>query len=215
MIQVDVEQGSAEWLALRRGCITGTKAASLKTDKTRATLAKNLLVERLAVETIGQPQTPEMLRGIELEASAVARYELFVSEPVSLLGFAWHDAYEGFCGVSVDRLVGDSGLLEIKCPSSTVHMDYMLSDGPPKDYWFQMQMQMWVTGREWCDWMTFDDRLRTSVQCRIVRVLPSEKAYALFDEHVPKLMEHVYFLESLLLKRETEIETLPPEIDYA
>ena len=158
MIIVDVEQRSPEWLALRRGVITASAADRLLTPAKLREYALELAAEALVSEMPSQPITAPMQWGIDHEDAARLRYAFECDVHVTQIGFAWHDEWEGYVGCSPDGLVGDDGLVEIKCPSSKRHLEYLTSCECPKDYLPQVQFQLWVTGRAWCDFVSYDPR---------------------------------------------------------
>lgn len=157
MIIIDVEQRSPEWLALRRGAITASAADRLATPAKLREYALELAAERLVRAMPEQRVTEAMQWGIDHEDEARMRYAFEVAH-VEVIGFAWHDDHQGWAGCSPDGLVGDRGLVEIKCPTSKRHLEY-LSDGVvPKDYLAQLDFQLWVSGRDWCDFVSYDPR---------------------------------------------------------
>ncbi len=158
MIVVNVEQRSPEWLALRRGVITASAADRLLTPAKLREYALELAAEALVAETPAQPVTAPMQWGLDHEDAARLRYAFEAGVHVTQIGFAWHDDFEGFVGCSPDGLVADDGLVEIKCPSSKRHLEYLTSGECPKDYLPQVQFQLWVTGRAWCDFVSYDPR---------------------------------------------------------
>jgi putative phage-type endonuclease len=161
MIIVDVEQRSPQWLALRRGAITASKADRLLTPAKVRELALELATERLVRELPEQPITAAMQRGIDLEDTARLRHAFEVGAHVETVGFVWHTDLEGWVGCSPDGLVGDDGLVEIKCPSSKRHLETLTSREMGAEYRAQMQMQMWICKRAWCDFVSYDDRFDT------------------------------------------------------
>jgi hypothetical protein len=110
---------------------------------------------------------------------------------VDQVAFVDHPTIAGF-GCSPDGLVGDSGLIEIKCPNSATHWSYIKSNEPPNKYFIQMQAQMAVTGAKWCDFVSFDPRMPERSQLLIV--------------HVPRDAEFILFME-------TEIKQFLSEVD--
>ncbi len=173
MILVDVEQRSPEWLALRRGVISASAADRLLTPAKLRDYALELAAEALVREMPSQVVTDAMWWGINHEAEARLHYAFASGQHVTEVGFAWHDDWEGFAGCSPDGLVGEDGLVEIKCPTSKRHLEYVIHGGVPAHYVAQLQFQMWVTGRRWCDFVIYDPRFaHGSFFC--VRVRPDE-----------------------------------------
>ena len=168
-------QGSQEWLEARAGSIGASQIhemlAKTKTGwgATRANLMARLIVEKLT----GQPgetfSTPAMRHGTETEPQARAAYAFLTDADVEETGLVRHPEIPG-THASPDGLVGDNGLLEIKCPQTAQHLDTLLSETIPQKYILQVQWQMACTGRAWCDFMSFDPRLPAELQAWIKRV---------------------------------------------
>ncbi len=159
----DVEQGSEEWFAARVGIPTASKFDKILTPTGKAsTQADGYAAELLAEIITGKPvqtfeKTPWMERGNELEAEAALYYELQNDIEVKAVGFCTDDL--GLYGCSPDRLVGEDGLLEIKCPAPHTHVQYLLSGKVDNGYMPQIQGQLLVTGRKWCDWMSYNPEM--------------------------------------------------------
>jgi predicted phage-related endonuclease len=107
--------------------------------------------------------------GTETEPLARISYEVAQNVLVDQVGFVSHPKIL-MAGASPDGLVGDNGLLEIKCPNTATHIDTLLSETVPGKYNTQMQFQMACTDREWCDFVSFDNRLPTELQLFVKRV---------------------------------------------
>jgi putative phage-type endonuclease len=169
VIVVDVEQRSPEWLALRRGAITASAADRLLTQAKIREYALELAAERLVREVPPNIVTAAMQWGIDHEENARLRYAFERGVDVLSVGFAWLDDLEGWIGCSPDGVVGDDGLVEVKCPSSKRHLEYLTNGEAPKEYMAQIQFQLWVTGRQWCDFVSYDPRFeRGDFFCRRV-----------------------------------------------
>jgi predicted phage-related endonuclease len=164
----DAEQGSDEWHQLRCGCLTASQVKEIVTptlklaanDKTRA------LINKVAVQRIsGIPEesftSEKMLRGhIDEE---VAR-EIYAKKyaPVAEIGFITNDAFPNF-GYSPDGLVGSDGLIEVKSRDPHLHLASITArergEGIPKEYMAQVQSGLMISGREWCDFISFSHGL--------------------------------------------------------
>jgi len=159
MIEVDVEQGTHEWLVARLGIPTASCFKQILTPKTLkpSTQADKYLDELCTEWLLGEPLDDAssiwMERGSELESKAVAYYEMQADATTRKVGFCLLDDRRAGC--SPDRLIGDDGGLEIKCPSAKVHTGY-LRRGFDAEYRLQVQGNLWVTGREWWDLMSFN-----------------------------------------------------------
>lgn len=155
MIIHDCIQGSQEWLSLRAGIPTASEFDSILTPGGKLSAAADKYMYRLLAERImGHPTlqavTTWMDRGTELEKRAVGCYEFITDTETVKVGFMTNDSTT--IGASPDRLVGDLGLLEIKCPSEAIHVGYLLSNkGVDKAYYPQVQGQLWIAERQWAD----------------------------------------------------------------
>lgn len=173
-----VEQGTEAWLAERLGHVTGSRVSDALAKKGTAT-RENYLWQLVAERLTGQVQesfspNAAMIRGTEQEPIARAAYEAHTGHFVAQTGFVKHPAIEWF-GASPDGLVGDDGLVEIKNPNSATHLAYRKAGQPPAKYRYQMMAQMACTGRQWCDFVSYDSRLPESKQLFIVRFTPEQK----------------------------------------
>lgn len=173
----NMEQGSPEWYAIRLGRATGSKIADITKklkngaySAAREDYAFDLAIERLT----GEPQGPDLSNvswvqdGKEREPDAVALYELMTGRETSIIGFATHDKIEMF-GASPDRLVGDDGLLEAKCPKAKTHFKYIKAGVVPEDYIPQMDAEMLCTGRKWVDFVSYHPSFPPHLQLFVVR----------------------------------------------
>ena len=100
-----------------------------------------------------------MLWGTEHEADARTVYEFETGNVVQEVGYIAHPVFK-FSGASPDGLVGDDGMVEIKCPNTATHIETLLSQTVPKRYYTQMQWQLGCTGRKWCDFVSYDPRMK-------------------------------------------------------
>lgn len=153
---INCEQRSPEWFAARCGLITASrfkdaraKLASGKPAQDRLNYMAELALERITGSLADRFVTPAMQRGTELESAARAAYEADTGEIVSELGLCLHDTLG--IGYSPDGLVGDDGLIEIKCPANAYKLAQLLLTHEIGEYADQVQGGMWITGRAWCD----------------------------------------------------------------
>lgn len=174
-IIVNCEQRTPEWYAARAGRLTGSAArdmlAQIKSGEAaaRRDLRIRLLVERLMGKPVDDSFTSkEMQRGIDLEGAALAAYEAATGNITRRVGFVQHGTY--LAGCSPDALVNGGGVVEVKCPKSATHLSYLRGKKLPSDYRPQVTHNLWVTGREWCDFVSFDDRFPRKMQLFVVRV---------------------------------------------
>ena len=170
----DIEQGSDDWLMLRLGKLTASKFADViskgrgkEPSKTRVSYMYQLAAEIL----VGEPTTffknAAMQWGTDCEPQARAAYEIKHDLDVVECAFIEHSEW---CGVSPDGLVGDNGLLEIKAPNTTTHLKYYMAGTMPEEYLAQVQGQLWVSGRDWCDFVSYDPRVRSEADYFELRV---------------------------------------------
>lgn len=181
-------QGSAEWLALRAGKLTGSRFADLMAttksgpSTSRANLIVTVALERLTGEPESTYQNDAMRRGSELEPLARGAYEAHTGELVDQVAFIVHPRLP-YVGISPDGLVGDEGLLEIKCPSAQAKHLYALRNGAhAQEYRWQVQGQLWVAERQWCDVVSYDPRFPSGLQLAIERVARDEIAIKTLEE---------------------------------
>lgn len=175
-----MEQRSEEWFAARLGKVTASRVADLMAmtksgySASRANYMAELICERLTGSQAERFSNTAMQWGTDVEPQARAAYEFITDAAVSEVGFVPHQTIEMF-GASPDGLVGDVGLIEIKCPNTATHIETLLNETVPAKYVTQMQVQMACTGREWCDFVSFDPRLPADLQIWISR-LPRDAA---------------------------------------
>lgn len=164
-----MEQGSYDWYMARLGKVTASRVADViaktKTgvSASRANYAAELLAERLTGVPNESFCSPDMQWGKDNEADARASYSATTFDTVTEAGFINHPSIE-MSGASPDGLVGDDGLLEIKCPRTNTHIETLLSGKIPTKYETQMTWQMLCTGRKWCDFVSYDPRLPPHLQ---------------------------------------------------
>ena len=187
-----MEQRTDEWINARLGSATASRMNdALAGPETAA--RRNYLIQLVTERLTGQQQesynSPAMQRGTDLEPVARMAYES-KNGFVDKTGFHKHPQIEWF-GASPDALVGDEGLVEIKVPNSTTHVDYILSGKVPTKYQRQMLAQLACTGRKWCDFVSFDDRLPEHLQLFVVRFEPKPEEIAKLEEGVIKFLNDV------------------------
>lgn len=184
------EQGSPEWLMSRLGCPSGSGFSKLITATGKSsTQSEGYVNELIAEKVIGE--IPEnnpnewMQRGTELEPDARAFYEFEADVTVDEVGFCMHDVYE--CGVSPDGLVGDAGGLEIKCPKPSTHIKYLRSYELPSEYKAQVMGCLWITEREWWDFLSY----HPSLPPMLIRVSRDEEYIQALEKEVIKACETI------------------------
>lgn len=158
-----VAQGSAEWFAARLGIPTASCFNKLVTPKEAKPSAqagpyRNQLLAEYLLGTSGDTTDFDFTaRGADLEESARNYYELRNDCDVEQVGFILRD--DGRCGGSPDGLVGKDGMVEIKVPSAANHVGHLCDGFSALDYRCQMQGNLWIAEREWCDLMSYHPTL--------------------------------------------------------
>lgn len=153
MIVHNLEQGTKEWLKLRLGKFTASTASAIKTNgKGLETLIFEKMAELLTQKQLTNFKSDAMERGNELEAEAREIYELTTGLSVKEVGFC---ELNEFVGASPDGLVGEDGLVEIKCPIPKTFVKYLVSGKVDPKYYAQMQFQLYVTDRKFCDYVVY------------------------------------------------------------
>jgi putative phage-type endonuclease len=176
-----IEQRSDAWFEARIGKVTASRVADVlaktKTgySATRDNYMAQLVCERLTGQKGESFNNAAMQHGTDTEPLARAAYESLKDVLVDEVGFVPHPSII-MAGASPDGLVGDDGLLEIKCPNTATHIETLLSQTVPSKYNTQMQFQLACTGRQWCDFASFDNRLPAELQLFVKRV-PRDNMY--------------------------------------
>lgn len=171
----EIIQGSDAWKKLRLGKVTASRVADVvaKTKSgpsaSRANYAAQLIAERLTGTVAEGFTNAAMQHGTETEPEARAAYEFYHEVSVVEVAFVSHPSIDQ-AGCSPDGLVGDDGLVEIKCPNTATHLDTLLGQAVPGKYETQIQFQLACTGRQWCDFVSYDPRMPESMRLFIKRV---------------------------------------------
>ena len=170
-----MEQRTEEWFNARLGKVTASRIADLMAKtKSGYSASRDNYMAQLTIERLTQKPTEgytnaAMQWGTDQEPFARAAYETKTGQLVTEVGFIVHPEIDQ-AGASPDGLVGDEGMVEIKCPESKTMIETLLSDKVPDKYFKQMQWQMACTGRKWCDYVVFDPRMPENLQLCIRRV---------------------------------------------
>ena len=173
-------QGSEAWHDLRRGRFTASNIPKLfmgKTTQGYSDALYRVAMERVTGKSTESYSNAAMLRGIQLEPMARQIYEIEKQTLVEECGFVEVDEW---MGCSPDGLVGKDGMIQIKCPAFNTHIGYIVSEEVPKDYYIQMQAEMWMSGRKWNDFMSFHPDLPSL----IIRLTPDEAMYKKMSEEI-------------------------------
>ena len=191
-----IEQGSIEWHLSRLGKVTASRVSDVlsKGKSGESASRKNYRTELVVQRLTGVPgdsfTNAAMEWGTATEPQARVAYEAEMGRFVTEVAFIDHPTIANF-GCSPDGLVAEDGLLEIKCPNSSTHIEYLTDDKPPSKYVAQMQCQMAVTGRQWCDFVSFDPRLPNDLQFFVVRLERDEEYIKAMEAEVQKFLSEV------------------------
>ncbi len=187
-----MEQRTEEWFAARAGKVTASRVADViaKTKSgysaSRANYLADLVVERLTGKPAATFSNAAMEWGTEQEPAARAAYSAKTGILVEEVGFIDHPTV-AMSGASPDGFA-EEGLVEIKCPNTATHLEYVLAQLPPLKYFTQMQWQMACTGRPWCDFVSFDVRLPARLQLLVVRVPRDDEYIVMLETEVAKFL---------------------------
>ena len=188
-----MQQGSEEWFLARLGKLTGSRChdAVAKTKSGYSTSRKRymdeLIEQRLTGVIPDNFVSRDMIWGIETEPHARARYEWEKMVDVVEVGSIPHPTIAN-ASASPDGLVGDDGLVEIKCPRTTTMINTVISNAIPANYVTQMNWQLACTQRKWCDFVMFDPRLPVDNQIWIVRHVPEPGVIEELEGEVEKFL---------------------------
>lgn len=160
MVILDCVQNTPDWFQARVGIPTASNFDKIITSKGEPSKTRIKYMYQLAGERITNKysediyQTPSMLRGIQMEEEARSLYEMLTGKTVIKVGLC---KMEGglICGASPDGLVDENGGIEIKCPMVHTHIEYLLNNKLPTEYFQQVQGELFVTGREWIDFISY------------------------------------------------------------
>ena len=187
------EQRTTEWFQARLGKVTSSRVADViaktKTgySASRENYMAQLVVERMTNKISGSYTNAAMEWGVANEKFARAAYELKMDIMVDETGLVDHPTIP-MAGASPDGLVGEDGLVEIKCPNTATHIETLLSGEPDAKYIKQMQWQMSCTGRAWCDFVSFDPRMPENLRLFVKRVQRDDSLIAELEEEVRKFL---------------------------
>lgn len=171
----EIIQGTPEWHQARLGRVTASRVADVIArtksgySASRASYMAELIAERLTLTPTASFTNSAMQWGADHEPEARAAYEFMAGCEVVEVGFVDHPNI-AMTGASPDGLVGEDGLIEIKCPNTATHLDTLISQSIPGKYQTQMLWQMACTGRRWCDFASYDPRMPEHMRLFITRL---------------------------------------------
>ncbi len=189
-------QGSPEWFAARLGNVTASRVADVvaKTKTgwgaSRTNYAAQLVAERLTGTVAESFQSPAMAWGSAIEDEARAAYEFATGCMVEQVAYIDHPTIHR-AGASPDGYVGESGLVEIKCPNTATHIETLLGGSVPGKYLVQMQWQMACANRAWCDFISYDPRLPERMRLFVKRVERDDTRIAELEALVTEFLNEI------------------------
>lgn len=193
---IDLVQGTPEWHEARLGKVTASRVADVvartKTGygASRANYMAELLCERLTGSAAERFTNAAMMWGTEREPEARELYEFQHDAEVTQVGFVPHPSI-AMTGASPDGLVGDAGMVEIKCPNTATHLETLESQAVPLKYVTQMQWQMACAGRAWCDFVSFDPRLPAHLRMFVYRLHRDDAKIAELEAEVAEFLREL------------------------
>ncbi|WP_083942821.1 lambda exonuclease family protein [Sphingomonas soli] len=191
-----VEQRTPEWFGMRLGKATASKIADIvartKTgySASRANYAAQLICERLTGTPTEGFSNAAMQWGTDHEADARDAYAFLADVDVAEVGFVPHPKIS-MAGASPDGLVGDDGLVEIKCPNTATHIEVLRTGAVADKYIVQMLWQMACTGRKWCDFVSFDPRLPAELQLLVRRIYRDDERIRSLEAEVVSFLGEI------------------------
>ena len=191
-----VRQRTAEWESARLGKATASRIAEVVArtksgyGASRANYAAQLICERLTGVKAEAFESAAMRWGVEKESEALELYAFEQDADVVQVGFLDHPKI-AMAGASPDGLVGDGGLVEIKCPLTATHIETLLGQAPPGRYLAQMQWQMAVAGRLWCDFVSYDPRLPLPMRLFVRRIERDDRMIAELEREVARFLSEI------------------------
>lgn len=189
---ITADQGTPEWFAARLGKATGSRFADVLAGGkglTRKAYAVQLALEIVTGKQADTFTSQAMQDGTEREPIARALYEAHRGYFVDEVGFCLHDTMD--CGVSPDGLIHSEGGLEIKCPKASTHAGYLAMPAEPAAYTAQIQGCMWVTGRDWWDFVSYHPDFPENAQLIVRRIKRDSNYIVKLEQAVKSFLQEV------------------------
>ena len=200
-------QGNGAWFNARTGKLTASRMKNAMKylkggadSADRKDLKVEILCERLTGDIVDKFVNTAMQWGIDKEPEAKEQYELKTGRLIKDVGFVDHPKIE-FCGASPDGLV-DEGLIEIKCPTTATHLNWILAGVVPDDHKPQMCLQALCTGRSWVDFVSYDPRMPEANRLFVRRYTPTAEELAKVEAEAVKFLSEVQEMFEQLTKVE-------------
>lgn len=201
-----MQQGSDDWLVARSGHATASRfkdiLAKVKSGESasRRNYRMAVVTERLVGGPIASFTNTAMQHGTDHEPFARMAYESRTGAFVDEVGFLTHPTI-AWCGGSPDGLINDDGIIEIKCPYvSTVHVE-TIQGGMPSEHLAQCHGLLWISGRQWVDFVSFDPRMPEHLQLHVERIARNEKYIETLAAEVCIFLAEVDTLHAGLMAR--------------
>ncbi|MDE1828231.1 MAG: YqaJ viral recombinase family protein [Candidatus Micrarchaeota archaeon] len=175
MSHIQVSQRSDEWFKLRCGSLGASQIADAlaRTKSGYGASRYNVMAQLIAERMTGMAQegytNAAMQRGIEVEPEARDAYAFLRGVEVSECGMFTHPEIPG-THASPDGLIAEDGLLELKCPNTATHIETLLSGKVPGKYYQQIMWQLACSGRKWCDFVSYDNRMPGNLMLFVQRI---------------------------------------------
>lgn len=188
-------QRTDDWYTVRLGKVTASRVGDVIArtkagwGAARQAYMDQLIAERVTGQRARTFVSPAMQWGTDNEADALNAYAFYGDDPQPV-GFVQHPEIQ-WTGASPDALIGDVGLVEIKCPDTTTHLNTILSDAVPEKHLPQIMWQLACTGRQWCDFVSFDPRCPEPMRVFIRRVARDEARISEIAEAVRQFLSEL------------------------
>jgi len=201
-----MDQRTDGWFAQRLGKVTASRISDVmaKTKSGPSASRKNYMMQLLCERLTGRKEegftSAAMQRGTDMEPIARSAYEVDKGVMVQECGFVPCPMIE-MAGASPDGLAGNDGLVEFKVPNTATHVDFLRTGQIDSGYQLQMMFQMMCTGRKWCDFVSYDDRLPEPLQYKCVRLMFDEEVAASIHKEVTSFLAELNALEAEMLEK--------------
>jgi len=189
-----MQQRTEEWYAARIGRFTSTNAKTIATSRDDAitTLIASLVAEVACASTKDVPDSFWMRYGRETEPKALSAYQLLIGAPVADGGFVVHPDYPALAD-SPDGLVGlREGVVEVKCLAPENHARILITDEIPADHIWQCQWHLFVTGRQWCDFVAYCPAFPGDLGLHVIRLDRDEAVMEKLADRSTMVLDRYY-----------------------
>jgi putative phage-type endonuclease len=191
-----IAQNTPQWIRQRVGKVTASRMADVPRGKKGASSAAResyileVLYEWVTDRAYEYYVSAAMQWGTDHQAEAIATYTLVTGNEVKPAPFVQHSVYAN-SGASPDGYIGSDGLVEVKCPTSVTHLKMLLTEEVPEQYVLQVQWQLECSGRQWCDFVSHDNRLPPGLQLFCQRAERDDKVIAMLRDEVEAFIYEV------------------------